>query len=99
METGLIHIISEIGGCIIGDPPDNKGITNSLQTYANRQDMADLKVLDPPTDNLGEWAGMAAFAIEEYGIEGPGACRNPPGRSRSLWVSRSATAFLRPRRL
>ena len=78
METGLIHIISEIGGCIIGDPPDKDGISKSLLTYANRHDMADLKLLDPPTDNLGAWAGMAAFAIEEYGIEGPvlvGTCR------------------------
>ena len=71
MESGTIHIISEIGGCVLGLPPDKKGITKSLRTYARRQDMAHLKVLDPRTDNLGEWADMAYFAIENYSIEGP----------------------------
>ena len=34
MEPGLIHIISEIGGCIIDLPPDTEEIERSLRKYA-----------------------------------------------------------------
>ena len=71
MERGTIHVISEIGGCILDLPPDKRRITKSLRTYASRQDMAHLELLDPLTDKLGKWADMANFAIENYRIEGP----------------------------
>ena len=71
MEPGVIHIISEIGGCIIGLPPDTEGITQSLRTYARRQGMESLELMDPLNQDLDEWAHMAGFAICQYGIEGP----------------------------
>ena len=71
VERGTIHIISEIGGCVIGLPPDRKGITTSLRSYARRQGMEHLELLDPLTDALDEWAEMWNSAMREYGIEGP----------------------------
>ena len=71
MEPGVIHIISEIGGCIVGLPPDTEGITQSLRTYARRQGMESLELMEPLNQDLGEWAHMAGFAICEYRIEGP----------------------------
>ena len=64
-------MISEIGGCAIGLPPDAEGITQSLRTYARRQGMESLELMDPLNQDLGEWAHMAEFAICQYGIEGP----------------------------
>ena len=71
VNPGVVHIISEIGGCIIDLPPDREAITRSLRRYAHRQGMKQLDLLDPSTDDLGEWADMGTFAIQEYGIEGP----------------------------
>ena len=71
MERGTIHIISEIGGCVIGLPPDRKGITTSLRSYARRQGMEHLELLDPLTDALDEWAEMWNSVMREYRIEGP----------------------------
>ena len=69
--TGVLHIISELGGCVVGLPPDKENITASLRKYACRQGMEHLRLLDPSTDDLGEWADMGAFAIMTHRIEGP----------------------------
>ena len=71
MESGVIHIVSEIGGCIIGRPLDTEGIIQTLRSYARRQGMEFLELMEPLNQDLGEWAHMAQFAICEYGIEGP----------------------------
>ncbi len=71
MDRGSIHIISELGGCVIGLPPDKEEIARSLREYARRQKMERLELLDPSTDDLGEWADMGIFAIREHRIEGP----------------------------
>ena len=71
MEPGTIHIISELGGCEVGLPPDTEEITNSLRNYARCQCMEALELVDPPTDDLGEWTDMWTFAVSEYEIEGP----------------------------
>ena len=65
MEPGIIHIVSEIGGCVVGLPPDTEGITRSLRSYASRQCMQSLRLLNPVNQDLGDWAQMAAFAIRE----------------------------------
>ena len=71
IERGTIHIISEIGGCIIDLPPDREGIATSLRSYARRQGMEPMELLDPSIDSLGEWAEMGHFAMGEYRLQGP----------------------------
>ena len=71
MDPGVIHIISQIGGCMVGRPPNKEKITESLRNYASWQGMEPLELLDPSTDDLGAWADMGTFAISKYGIEGP----------------------------
>ena len=71
MEQGVIHIISEIGGCVIDLPVDSEGIAKSLHNYAGRHGMESMELLDPEATNLGEWAGMAGYAMARYRIEGP----------------------------
>lgn len=71
MEPGVIHIISVLGGCVIGLPPDTEEITRSLRNYAHCQGMEPLELLDPSSDDLDEWTDMWSFAIGEYGVEGP----------------------------
>ena len=69
--TGVVHIISELGGCIVDMPTDKEEIARSLSDYARCQGMERLKLLDPSTGDLGEWANMATFAITKHGIEDP----------------------------
>ena len=88
MEPGVIHIISEIGGCIIGLPPDTEGITQSLRSFARRQSMEQLELKDPLSQDLGKWAHMAEFAICEYGIEGPVLIGTHKGERVLLGVSK-----------
>ena len=71
VEQGVVHVIRELGGCEVGLPPDREGTTRSLREYARRRNMVGLKLLDPSTDDLGEWAKMVAFADREYDIKGP----------------------------
>lgn len=71
MTPGVIHVISEIGGCVIGLPPDTEEITRSLRSYAQQQGMETLILLDPEKDDLGDWGDMVAFAADQYGAEGP----------------------------
>ena len=70
-ESGLVHIISELGGCIVDLPPDREAITKSLRKYARLKDMERLNVIDPSTDDSDEWADLSAFAVREYGVQGP----------------------------
>ena len=71
MTQGIAHIISEIGGCVIGLPPDTEGITRSLRSYAQQHGMEMLKLIDPYKDDLESWADLVASVVGEYGIEGP----------------------------
>ena len=71
MAPGVIHIISEIGGCVIGLPPDTEEITRSLQNYAQQHGMETLRLIDPDKDDLDDWADMVALVVGEYGAEGP----------------------------
>ena len=70
-ERGVIHIITELGGCVIGLPTDKEQIASSLRDYARCQGMERLELLDPSAGDLGEWANMATFAITKHGIEDP----------------------------
>ena len=70
-EGGLIHIISELGGCIVDLPPDREAIMKSLRKYARLRDMERLNVMDPSTDDSGEWADLSTFAVRECGVQGP----------------------------
>ena len=70
-EPGVIHIISESGGCVVGLPPDVDGITRSLRFYAEAQGLEGLAVINPSGENLGEWADIAEYAARKCGIEGP----------------------------
>ena len=47
-EPGVIHIISEIGGCVVGGPPDVDGISRSLRFYAEEQGLEGLDVINLP---------------------------------------------------
>lgn len=81
-EPGVIHIISEIGGCVVGRPPDVDGISRSLRFYAAEQGLEGLEVIKLPGqtrrggksfaagESLGEWADIAEYAARECGIEG-----------------------------
>lgn len=70
-EGSLIHIISELGGCIVDLPPDREAIERSLRKYARLQDMERLNVVDPSTDDSGEWVDLSTLAIRQYGVQGP----------------------------
>ena len=70
-EGRVLHIISEIGGCVIGLPTDKEGIEVSLRRYALRHEMDDMEVMDPGTDDLGDWIDIAEHAVTHFGIEGP----------------------------
>ena len=65
VKSGLIHIISELGGWVAGLQPDKESITRSLYEYARHQDMEHLKLLDPSIDDLGEWGEMVVFAFRQ----------------------------------
>ncbi len=67
----VLHIISEIGGCIVGEPSDEEGIEDSLRGYAFRHEMEGMKVIDPVTGDLGDWNDMAEHAVTNFGTEGP----------------------------
>ena len=70
-KSGHIHIISQYGGCVVGLPPDAAQITDPLHAYTAQRGMAELELIDPKTDDLGEWADMVATAIEDCSTEGP----------------------------
>ena len=70
VKSGLIHIISELGGWVVGLQPDKESIARSLYEYARHQDMEHLKLLDPSIDDLGEWGEMVVFAFRQ-GVVGP----------------------------
>ena len=99
MERGAIHIISEIGGCIIDLPPDREGIATSLRSYARRQGMEPMELLDPSIDSLGEWAEMGPFRYGGVSPDPTGTMfwsetrtsRRPSagGCVKALWVSRA----------
>lgn len=81
-EPGIIHIISESGGCVVGLPPDIDGISRSLRFYAAEQGLEGMEVIRLPGktrrggqgftagENLGEWADIAEYAARKCGIEG-----------------------------
>lgn len=71
MVTGTLHIISELGGCVVGLLPDDQGIAMSLRAYAQEKDLELLDLLYPESQDLGEWEDMVNLAIEEFRIEGP----------------------------
>ena len=71
VETGVIHIIGALGGCVIDMPPDKEGNARYLRDYALCQGMGQLELLDPAVGDLGEWTNMANFAIAKHGIEDP----------------------------
>lgn len=70
-EGSLIHIISELGGCIVDLPPDRQAIMKSLRKYARLQDMERLNVMDPSTGDSGEWADLSMFAARKYDVQRP----------------------------
>ena len=70
MEPGTLHVISEIGGCIVGLPPDEKGITDSLRNYARREGLESLELVDPASQDLCSWEEMVKVAVKEYRVEG-----------------------------
>ena len=81
-EPGVIHIISEIGGCIVGGPPDTDGISHSLRLYAAEQGLEGLEAIKLPVkarrggqartdgESLGEWGDLAEYAVRKWGVEG-----------------------------
>ena len=70
-EGRVLHIISEIGGCVIGLPTDREGIVGSLRRYALRHEMEGMEMMDPETDDLGDWTDIAEHAVTNFGVEGP----------------------------
>ena len=71
MEPGILHVISEIGGCILGLQPDEEKVTDLLRSYARREGLQSLELVDSVAQDLGDWEEMVNVAIKEYGIEGP----------------------------
>ena len=72
MEPGTLHVISEIGGCIVGLPPDEKEITDSLRNYARREGLESLELVDPASQGLG-WLGRNG-ECRRQGIQSRGTC-------------------------
>ena len=71
IEKGVVHIISELGGCVVGQEPDVAEISESLRDYARRNEMNSLGLPNPASDVLGEWLEIVAFAVARHGTEGP----------------------------
>ena len=67
----VLHIISEIGGCIVEETPDEEGIERTLRRYALRHEMEGMEVMHPATNDLGSWNDMAEHAVTNFGTEGP----------------------------
>lgn len=87
-EPGVIHIISEIGGCVVGRPPDVDGISRSLRFYAEEQGLEGLQAINPAGASLGEWADIAEYAARKCGVEGPMLVGRHQGQRALVGVSK-----------
>ena len=59
MDPGVIHIISEIGGCVVGRPPNKEKTTASLRNYASWQGMEPLELLEAVCERFRAGEGVA----------------------------------------
>ena len=78
MEPGLIHIISEIGGCIIDLPPDTEEIERSLRKYARLRGDQDGKSTRRHGMNNSAIMAKGGKGGSGKGGSGKGGGSNPP---------------------